>query len=109
MTDYADDLGVSSNGATEESYQTFSAAGESVSEAVVRAVATTTDCDPLELDQLYGVVDPDALDDLFTESTTGSPPTEGQFIFSFSGCEVIVSPETVAVRPLRTGADNVGD
>ncbi|WP_224449590.1 HalOD1 output domain-containing protein [Haloprofundus salilacus] len=83
---------------TDDSYWTFSASGESISEVVVRAVATTTGRDPLELDQLYGRVDPDALDDLFTDRSV-----DGQFVFSFSGCEVVVSPGTVAVRQLDGG------
>ncbi|KTG08423.1 hypothetical protein AUR64_19535 [Haloprofundus marisrubri] len=83
---------------TEESYQTYPLDSDSVSEVVIRAVATTIDCDPLELDQLYGTVDPDALDDLFTEGPSASPTADGQFIFSFSGCEVVISRNVVAVR-----------
>lgn len=87
------------NRITEESYRTYPLDSDSVSEVVVRAVATTIDRDPLELDQLYGTVDPDALDDLFTDRPSASPTVDGQFIFSFSGCEVIVCRDTVAVRP----------
>ncbi|WP_049929050.1 HalOD1 output domain-containing protein [Halopiger goleimassiliensis] len=38
---------------------------DSPSLRVVDAIATTTDTDPLELEPLYNVVDPEALDRLF--------------------------------------------
>ncbi|WP_224268897.1 HalOD1 output domain-containing protein [Haloprofundus salinisoli] len=101
MTEYSDDRTDSfGHRITEESYQTFPIAGEPVSEVVVRAVASTVGCDPLELDQLYGTVNPDALDDLFTDGSPGSSTVDGQFVFSFNDCEVVISPDVVAVRPL---------
>ncbi|QCJ46718.1 MULTISPECIES: HalOD1 output domain-containing protein [Haloprofundus] len=100
MTERTDD-GIDSLGyrITEESYRTFPIAGDPVSEVVIRAVARAVDRDPLELDQLYGTVDPDALDDLFTDRPS-KPAVDGQFVFLFNGCEVVISPDAVAVRPL---------
>ena len=41
-------------------------AGESPTEGVVQALADAADTQPLELEPLYHVLDPDALDSLFT-------------------------------------------
>lgn len=60
-----------------------------VAETVVTAVATATGTDPLELEPLYYVVDPDALNALFDSSRTYSP-TPKEFRFTMAGCEVIV-------------------
>lgn len=42
---------------------------DSPSLRVVDAIAAVTDTDPLELDPLYSVVDPEALDQLFQSNT----------------------------------------
>ena len=55
------------------------------SENVIVRVAAWKGIDPIELEPLYNVVDPDALDALFT-GTTGS----GQLSFMYCGCEVII-------------------
>lgn len=68
--------------------------GESVSEAVVAAVAAATDRRPFEpstggageaLDPLYEVVNPDALDALF-----GPARVAGSVSFTYAGREVTV-------------------
>lgn len=43
---------------------TFDPAGDSASEAVLEAVGAAAGVDPLELEPLYAVVDPDAIDAL---------------------------------------------
>lgn len=59
------------------------------SERVIDAVADATDSEPTDLDPLYHVIDPDALDRLF--STTGrTGRTEGSVKFEFGGCRVMV-------------------
>ena len=60
---------------------------ESVSAAVVRAVAAFTGRDPLSMEPLYRSVDPGALDALF-ESQSQRP---GLVEFSFSGLRVQVT------------------
>lgn len=43
------------------------------SNAIVSAIADTEDVDPLEVDPLYDVLDPDALDGLFGSRSDGTP------------------------------------
>lgn len=68
--------------------QTFSwADDESVSAAVVRAVASFTGQDPVSMDPLYHAVDPDALDALLSSRWGQTVSVE----FSFSGLRIQVS------------------
>lgn len=62
------------------------AQNESITEAIVWAVAEAKDIDPLELDvPLYERIDPDALERILeTESF------EGRIGFSIADCEVVV-------------------
>lgn len=78
--------------------------GETVSEAVVRAVAAATgrpatpgrDGPTDDLDELFDAVDPDALDTLFRGRS------DGRVVFYWSDCEIAVDGgTTVVVRPLR--------
>lgn len=73
--------------------------GEQPSEVVVRAVSAVTNTPPLELDPLYGVVDPGALDTIF-RMREGSPDAEMTFRFDFNGCEVVLRNRSVSVREL---------
>lgn len=57
-----------------------------VSEAVVLAVAEAKSLDPTSVDPLYEVVDPDALDALFSSA----PTADGVVFFSLAGCSVRV-------------------
>lgn len=61
-----------------------------VSERVVHAVANARDVDPLDLEPLYGTVDPDALDKLFTAGSASDAPVSGRIVFGMAGCEVTV-------------------
>jgi hypothetical protein len=67
------------------------ASAESASQAVVAAVAAETGADPMTLEPLYGVLDPDALDALFAgdESTPTAPPVRVEF--TYAGCAVSVT------------------
>lgn len=65
---------------------------EQISEAVVTAVAEAKGVDPLDLDPLYSVVDPDALNSMF-QPTVGSPPASMELRFSMAGCQVVVQGE----------------
>lgn len=62
---------------------------ESVSQRVIEAVADETGKEPTEVGPLYHVIDPDALDRLFTP-TRGSVRREGRVAFTFGGCDVVV-------------------
>ena len=72
---------------------------------VVRAVSAVTNSQPLELDPLHDVVDPDALDSMFRVHE-GDSRTEGSFRFVFNGCEVLVRGGTVYVRELEDDAES---
>ncbi len=66
--------------------------GKSTSQRVIEAVADETGKDPTEVGPLYHVIDPDALDRLFS-ATRGSGRNQGYVEFSFAGCDVVVSGE----------------
>lgn len=83
---------------------------ESVSNAVVRAVASVSNsttassttaserAGPQRLDPLYTVIDPDALDALF-RSTSAEDSRRGRVTFYYADCEVTVyGRERVEVR-----------
>jgi len=59
-------------------------ATQSVSERIVEAVADAKDVSSLELDPLYDVVDPDAMDGLFQAGAAG------RIEFVYEGCKVVV-------------------
>lgn len=67
------------------------AEGRSISVAVVELVAAETGKDPLELPPLATVVEPEALDRLFTDDTS----TEASVQFPFSDCHVSVTADGV--------------
>lgn len=64
---------------------------ESLSTAVVKAVAEFLDTPPTDLDPLYEVVDPVVLNQAY-EAINTFPDTEedGSTTFTYSGCEVTV-------------------
>ena len=61
-----------------------------VSEEVVSAVAEATGNDPLDLEPLYEVIDPDALDALYRRDGLGLPRSPNRVEFTYAGCEVVV-------------------
>lgn len=63
------------------------------STAVVNAIAEHKGIDPLELDRpLYDVINPDALDSLFSQSTNGGAVT-GRLTFSYGKHTVHVTSD----------------
>lgn len=68
-----------------------SAKNESVTEAVVSAVAEAKKSDPLSLDPLYDAVDPDALDALFESDRVAPGDSQRRVSFTYCGCEVTVT------------------
>lgn len=76
-----------------------------ISETVVLTVAEAVGVDPLELDPLYDIIDPDALNSLFRPSV-GSPPTTMTLQFSMAGCDVEVHGDgEVIVTPATEGEE----
>ncbi|WP_435063375.1 HalOD1 output domain-containing protein [Halobaculum sp. EA56] len=67
------------------------------SEAVVRAVAEATDTPVLDLPPLYGVIDPEHLDELI-DGRGDDAVEERSVSFRFGGCRVTVNGGTVRVR-----------
>lgn len=63
---------------------------ESASVAVVRAIAAYTETEPEELDPLYWVIDPEALDTVISRTTTSV-----RVQFEYEGVSVTVNPERV--------------
>ena len=67
---------------------------ETVAERTVRAVATTTKTDPVELPPLYEAIEPDALGDVVDGMT------RGEVVFSYADCQVTVTGEkSITVEP----------
>lgn len=62
---------------------------QSISQRVITAVADETGKGPTEVGPLYHVIDPDALDRLFS-ATTGGSRAQGYVEFTFAGCDVVV-------------------
>lgn len=78
------------------------AAGESPSEAVVRAIAEATDRGVLDLPPLYESVDPDALDTLFDRRPDGTPRQPGRVVFPLEDWLVAVDCTAVSITPSPT-------
>ncbi|MFB9809142.1 HalOD1 output domain-containing protein [Haladaptatus pallidirubidus] len=62
---------------------------DSLSKRVVEAVAHVVNCSSSELEPLYNVVDPDALDSLFAPMD-GKMRTDVKLEFEYAGCDVVV-------------------
>lgn len=89
------------NGGSESGRDTvrvpFDPASESVVEVVVEAVAFIHDADPTDLDPLFEVLDPDALDALVDDEAGESSVDTVTFVYE--GLEVTVDPDgTVWLR-----------
>lgn len=78
----------------------FDGSAESPSTAVVSVVATVADRDPLEMESLYSVVDPDALDTLMNPVRADPSRGDTHVGFTLDGHEVTVhSYGVISVRP----------
>lgn len=69
---------------------TFDPAGDSASEAVLEAVGAAAGVDPIELEPLYAVIDPDALDALCTHARRTAENRSHSLRFSYGGFDVDV-------------------
>lgn len=75
---------------------------ESVSMAVIWAVSALNGCEPCSMRSLTDVVDPDALDALFTERNDEEPRLGRRISFVYEHCRVTVdNGESLTVQPLR--------
>lgn len=73
---------------------------EVISNRIIDEVATVTGSNPLDLDVLHNVVDPDAINTLYNRGFTGS------LVFEYSGCTVTVDGDgDVEVTPVHPHAD----
>lgn len=64
--------------------------GDSLAESIVFAVSALTDTNPVEMEPLHGIVDVDALEELFAPKADGTPRGDGIVSFTYCGCEVTV-------------------
>lgn len=61
------------------------------SKAVIEAVAERLDCSPIDLDPLYGAVDPEALDALCVSCAAGESESGAAISFRYEGFTVAVT------------------
>lgn len=82
---------------------------DSLTDAVVFAVAEATGSGPTDIEPLYNVVNPDALSQLFESLADGRPRCDGRIVFTMEDCEVVVhaSGKVVATPPNDAGQDVV--
>lgn len=78
-----------------------------VTTAIVLGVSEITETSPIDIEPLYGVVDPDALDNLYAPKGNATLRRgSGSTSFRFHGCDVTVYPSgEIEIRPL----DDTGD
>lgn len=75
-----------------------------MSEEVVSAVAAANGTDPMDLDPLFDVIDPDALDALYRGNGPGRARPPERVVFTYCGCEVVVVEDgSVTVSKGTTG------
>ena len=75
-----------------------------VSTTIVKAVAEVTDCELLAGEPvLYDVIDPDALERLFSDRRGGAGLTNGMVVFELRGCrvEVYADGDPVVYEPVE--------
>lgn len=95
MTDEAVDDGREHNDGDELTYDV--GPEERPSEAIVLAVAAYTDEDVLDLDPLYGTVDPEHLDGAVDPRGEDTPGC-ASVVLEYAGCRLTVTGEEVRVR-----------
>lgn len=75
--------------------------GKPPSEAITAAVAAIEDADPADLDTLYDILDPSALDALFEQKFDGTVRSGGSVSFEYAGYEVVYeAANEVEFRPV---------
>lgn len=66
---------------------------ESLSQAVVQAIARVSGDDPVSIDPLYDVIDPDSLNALFDGKRGFGGGASGRVTFDYNGYEVVVQAD----------------
>jgi hypothetical protein len=75
---------------------------QSVTEAVLDAIADELDANLLDLEPIHDAVDPDALESIF-DDTSSAARNAGRVTFESNGCAVTVAAEgTVTVQQMAT-------
>lgn len=70
------------------------ASSQTLSTAVVKAIAEREGIDPLDMDPpLYDVIAPDALDTLFARSADIGDARTGRVVFEYNGYEIEVTSD----------------
>ena len=67
----------------------------SLSTRVLTTVADANECTPDDLDTLYNVINPEALDELFAPRADGTTRSQGSVSFQYAGYWVTVSSDGV--------------
>jgi hypothetical protein len=84
----------------------FDAGKQTASEALLASVANVTGRDLLELPPLYDVVDPEALDTLFSRPRDGEARTDRRLDIEYAECLITVrSRGVVLVTPTNDDGD----
>jgi hypothetical protein len=82
-----------------------SSESQSLTEAVLHAIADELDADLLDLEPLHDAVDPDALESIF-DDTSSATRNEGRVTFESNGCAVTVGADgTVTVQRMATASE----
>ncbi|WP_227380708.1 HalOD1 output domain-containing protein [Haladaptatus halobius] len=82
------------------------ASQQPLTEQIVTAITDAADTSHRELPPLYEVIDPDALDRLFTPIYEGATRSNVRVRFAYAGYEVVVhSSGDVTVSPLDAAGD----
>ncbi|WP_222920140.1 HalOD1 output domain-containing protein [Natrinema sp. SYSU A 869] len=63
---------------------------QQVTAQIVEAVAAQKEVDPLDLQPLYEIVDPEALEALFAPTSAGTE-RDGRIEFTYAGCRVTLA------------------
>lgn len=82
------------------------AQNRAVSQTVVSAVAEFTGSDPMSLEPLYHVVDPDALDTLFETGPLDPDRSTNRVAFTYSDCDVEITGDGI-VQVSAAGEETV--
>ncbi|WP_458191072.1 HalOD1 output domain-containing protein [Haladaptatus sp. NG-WS-4] len=109
MTDHTPPFDDDHEQQDDETYQTeFDPSTDSVSEELIKAVATLNDADPTELALLSEFVDPDALDALFGPRASETPRVpNGHVLFNYDAYHVKVdSSGQITVHQSNSEFDN---
>lgn len=70
-------------------------ASESVTVAIIRAVAEATGRDPTDLEPIADVLDPDALEAIYATASADNPI---ELTFQYEGCTVTVDQDAIDVE-----------